>query len=137
MSCAPPPARLPSHHVRLKGASSGQRPAYNVALGSKLADSLAEAQRLSSPYNSEGKLTEEVISLSREIKPPYRFPNDLRIPSGMAKYSTRSHESPYDNCPAHFYMNSKTKRFSTGLIANPFSIKCLEFRNEGKMYPSA
>lgn len=62
---------------------------------------------MSSPYNAEGKLTGEAITLSREIMPAYRFAKDSRIPSAMAKYSTRSHESPYGNYSAHLYMNPK------------------------------
>ncbi len=87
-------------HLAEKMASSH---ASNIATARKLADQLG-LESAKSPFTETGKLTNDAIKTSREIKTLLQLKNPA-IPSGFSKFSTETFHSPAGNFKIHFYKN--------------------------------
>jgi Pretoxin HINT domain len=66
-----------------------------------------------SAFTEAGTLTDEAIASSREIIPESALGD--HVPSGFAKYSTPTYQSPVGNMQVHFYMNPTTGQVLYGL----------------------
>jgi len=97
--------------------ATGKGKAVAKEIGSQ-ADNIADAKRLanqlkmqsaSSPFTSDGKLTQNVISNAKPV--PGLGPGELNnpsIPKGFGKYTTETYQSPSGSFQIHFYKNPTT-----------------------------